>query len=159
MAIVPAVSPAPRDVMSRVRPHKGVMTFRSDQGNYPKYPIHLGEPNRAGFIPMVKPLGVLCVGVIFLKNEGPVQSGFYPVLPRDIYRRRIDARPCRKLTLEQATLFIGGSLEHLRSREATASGQSAAGADVTSEELVAADLAFKEQVKALHGAEDPEIGV
>lgn len=153
MQIGMSFPPNPRDTLSCLRPHRGVMVFRPETNDYVKYAVALGEPNRAGFIPMNKALGFVGLGVIFLKKEGAVETGFYAVLPRDIYRRRIDARPSRKLTIEQATLLLGGSLDHLAAAQSS-EDQRGAGADASDEELHAADLAFKEQVRALQGTED-----
>lgn len=156
MAIIPNSSPSPRDTLPVLRPHRGVMCFRPDQSDYVKYAIVLGRPNRAGFIPMVKPLGINKVGVIYLKKEGPVESGFYAVTPHDIHRRRVDARPSRKLSLRQATELLGGPVP---TDVGPSEDEHRAGTSATPEELVSADLAFKEQVKALQGAEDPEDGI
>lgn len=148
-----------RDVLKCIRPHKGLMCFRPEENDYVKYAVVLGNPNNAGFVPLEKQVGVMRVGVIYLKNTGAVRSGFYAVYPRDLHRRRIDARPCRRLTAEQATLLVGGSLEHLGLPDTTEAELNAAIEPRTlesaaGEELVDADLCFEEQIRSLQALED-----
>lgn len=163
MAIRPSTTASPRDVLKCLRPHKGLMCFNPEAGHYEKYAVATGTPNNAGFVPLEKHVGVVRLGVIYLKNIGSVRSGFYAVFPRDIYRRRIDARPVRRLSIEQATLLLGGNLDHLGLPEATLDGLNAAieprtFEDAQSEELVDADVCFEEQIRSLQASEDSEEG-
>ena len=136
------------------------MCFRPGEDDYEKFAVIAGTPSNAGFVPLEKNVGVVRLGVIYLKNQGPVRSGFYAVYPRDLYRRRIDARPSRRLTVEQATLLLGGKLEHLGLSEADANVDAAveprALEATAGEELRDADVCFQEQVRALQASEDPE---
>lgn len=159
MAIRQSTEASFRDVLKCLRPHKGLMCFRPEEQDYVKYAVVLGTPNNAGFIPLEKQVGVMRVGVIYLKNTGAVRSGFYAVYPRDLYRRRIDARPVRRLSIEQATLLIGGNLEHLglpdvTESELNASIEPRALEAAESQELVDADVCFQEQIRALQASED-----
>lgn len=159
MAIRPGSEAQIRDTLKCLRPHKGLMCFRPEENDYVKYAVVLGAPNNAGFVPLDKQVGVIRLGVIYLKNIGSVRSGFYAVTPRDLYRRRLDCRPSRRLTIEQATLLVGGRIEHLGLPEST-------GAEVASaiepralsvaesQELIDADVCFQEQVRALQASED-----
>src|SRR5438128_4575975 len=163
MAIRPSSTASPRDILKCLRPHKGLMCFNPEAGNYEKYAVALGTPNNAGFVPFEKHVGVVRIGVIYLKNTGIVRSGFYAIFPRDIYRRRVDARPVRRLSIEQATLLLGGSLEHLGQPESTSAELDAAIEPRTfeatsSEELSNADVCFEEQIRALQASEDSEEG-
>lgn len=163
MAIRPTTTASPRDVLKCLRPHRGLMCFNPETGDYHKYAVSVGTPNNAGFVPLEKHVGVVRLGVIYLKNAGSVRSGFYAVFPRDIYRRRIDARPVRRLSIEQATLLLGGNLEHLGLPEATlgelnAAIEPRAIEDAQSEELSDADVCFEEQIRALQASEDTEEG-
>jgi len=159
MAIRQSSEASIRDTLKCLRPHKGLMCFRPEEQDYVKYAVVLGTPNNAGFVPLDKQVGVMRVGVIYLKNTGTVRSGFYAVYPRDLYRRRIDARPVRRLSIEQATLLIGGSLEHLGLPEVTDGEFNAAieprALEVAeSQELVDADVCFQEQIRSLQASED-----
>jgi hypothetical protein len=140
-----------------------MMCFDAEKNVYDKYAVVLGTPNNAGFIPFEKNVGVVRLGVIYLKNTGSVRSGFYAITPRDIYRRRVDARPVKRLSIEQATLLIGGSLEHLGQPDTTLAELNAAieprALEATSsEELSNADVLFQEQIRALQNSEDSEEG-
>lgn len=159
MAIRQSSEASFRDVLKCLRPHKGLMCFRPEEQDYVKYAVVLGSPNNAGFIPLEKQVGVMRVGVIYLKNTGVVRSGFYAVYPRDLYRRRIDARPARRLTIEQATLLIGGSLDHIGVSDATEAELAAAiepraREAAETQELVDADVCFQEQIRSLQASED-----
>lgn len=159
MAIRQSSEASVRDTLKCLRPHKGLMCFRPEELDYVKYAVVLGTPNNAGFIPLEKQVGVMRIGVIYLKNTGVVRSGFYAVYPRDLYRRRIDARPSQRLTIEQATLLIGGDLEHLGLPDVTdgelnAAIEPRALEAAESQELVDADVCFQEQIRALQASED-----
>ncbi len=163
MAMRQSSEAAPRDTLKCIRPHKGLMCFRPEEDDYVKYAVNLGVPNNAGFIPLEKPVGVIRLGVIYLKNVGSVRSGFYAVTPRDLYRLRIDARETRRLTIEQATLLVGGRVEHLELPETTsalvdATVQPRALSDAESQELVDSDVVFQEQIRSLQDLEDSEEG-
>jgi hypothetical protein len=139
------------------------MCFNSEAGHYEKYAVVTGTPNNAGFVPLEKHVGVVRLGVIYLKNIGSVRSGFYAVFPRDIYRRRIDARPVRRLSIEEATLLLGGNLDHLGLPEATLGELDASIEPRTIEtsqsaELSDADVCFEEQIRSLQASEDSEEG-
>lgn len=149
MPIQAREAPSPRKMIETILPHRGFIT-PDGGGRYLKYSVRLGEPSPAGFVPMLEPLRVVNVGVIFLRTEGSVQRGFYAVTPRDIFRRRIDARPCRKLSLEQATLFLGGA-------PMASSDEPGPVSDVEDSDDVSADSAFEEQVQAILHAEDCKI--
>lgn len=159
MAIRPSSEAQHRDVLKCIRPHKGLMCFRPEEGDYVKFPVVTGTPNNAGFVPLDKQVGVVRLGVIYLKNTGSVRSGYYAVTPRDIYRRRLDCRPTKRLTAEQATLLIGGSVEHLGLSE-TSDADVAAAIEpraleaAESQELRDADVCFQEQIQALQASED-----
>lgn len=163
MALRQSSESSPRDVLKCIRPHKGLMCFRPEENDYVKYAVVLGAPNNAGFIPIEKNVGVIRLGVIYLKNQGSVRSGYYAVTPRDLHRRRVDARVSKRLTDEQAILLIGGSVEHLGVPDATTASVNAAIepralSTAESAELVHADVCFQEQIQALHASEDSEEG-
>lgn len=150
-------SPAPRDTLDVLRAHRGMMVYQPDQQNFVKYAVALGTPTPQGFIPLEKSIGVMSTGAIFLKGEGPIQAGYYLITKRDLYRRRIDARPSRKLTLELASAALGAPIPVQSGDTGVAGrGQPPASGSIEAQECDAADLAFKHQVEAIQHAEDPQ---
>lgn len=148
--ISPASPTAPRDILPEIRAHRGMMVYNPEQQSFAKYALTLGEPNEKGFIPLQKPVGIMANGVIFLKAEGSVEQGYYAITSRDLYRRRIDARPTRKLSLQQAYGILGAPVPE------SAVPVSGAGGDAGSVEAGDADLAFEQQVQSLLHHTNPE---
>lgn len=156
MSIRPEHSPAPRDTMPELRAHRGMMMYKPESNEFVKYAVNLGEPTPQGFFPLEKQIGVMGLGIIYLKSEGSVQAGYYAITPRDLNRRRIDARPTRRLSHAEASALVGAPVPESGAASGSSADQRAVSTVAEGEDHIAADLAFQNQVLAIQHDTDPE---
>lgn len=152
MALTPESAPAPRDILPELRAHRGLMMYRPESNDFVKFAVSMGTPTPQGFIPLERQVGVMGLGVIYLKSEGGIQSGYYAVKPRDLNRRRIDARPTNRLSLGDAAAMLGAPVPS----GAALSGPAVTSGVVEDPEASDADLAFQQQIDAIQHHTNPE---
>ena len=158
MAFAVAARPAIRNRLANLFGFSGLISFDPGTKEFLVHRIPLKEkPEGSNFIPLDGDPGVYHLGVIHLKDQNGVEPGFYQVLPRDLYRRRIDARPSNRISRDQALGLLGADPAEFtteRRQPISAADGEMSGTDVEAEELRAADLLVQEQVGTLQHLED-----